>query len=59
MQKVFMLEPGYRGEFSTALLDVELRDGWRVINAISILKNIQQVSATSKIIYILEKEDED
>ena len=59
MQKVFMLEPGYRGEFSTTLLDVELRDGWRVINAIPILKNIQQVSATSKIIYILEKEDED
>ena len=62
MQKIFVLEPtefanGRR--WSTALLEVELRDGWRVVEATPIVRNISQVSSTSSIIYILEKKEEE
>lgn len=62
MQKLFMLEPseftsGKR--WSTALLEVELRDGWRIVNATPIVRNINQVSSTAAILYVLEKEGDE
>ena len=59
MQKIFILEAGYNSQFSTAFLEVELRDGWRVVEATPVVKNLNQVAATWKIIYILEKDEEE
>ena len=58
MQKIFMLEPNFKNNFSTALLEVELRDGWRVVEATPVLRNMNQVSSTVAIIYILEKDED-
>jgi len=60
MQKIFILEPNeVLKRWSTTLLETELQDGWKVITATPVMRNINQVSSTAFIIYVLEKEEEE